>query len=85
MSNSLSEFVLINLNTGAPIALDIAQAPGTSHATYKATIKPGTYAIQAVAGIAAGGAIILKSAQRTEKVSLKNDLHAVFTPLKHHH
>jgi hypothetical protein len=81
--NSLSEFFLINATTGDPVVLDLSQSPGTSHATYTAKLKPGKYAIQAVAGLTAGGAFVLKSAQRTQKVSLKNDLRAVFTPKKH--
>jgi hypothetical protein len=81
-------FFLINEKNDTPIAFDLAQTSGTSHATYTAKLKPGEYAIEAEAGVTGGSAFILKSAaQRTTKVSMKSDVHATFMPpkKKHHH
>ena len=84
--NSASIFVLVNEKTDTAVAFDLAQTTGTSHATYTAKLKPGHYLIEAESGVTAGGAF-LKSAQRTTKASMKNDLVATFTPKKkkHHH
>jgi hypothetical protein len=63
----------------------VSSGAGTSHATFKAALKPGTYEILAFCGVSSPGNVILKSAQRTTKVSLRNEMLAVFTPAKKHH
>jgi hypothetical protein len=83
--NSVSEFELVSAKTNRAVLLDLSSGAGTSHATYKAALKPGTYAILAFCGVSSPGNVILKSAQRTTKVSLKNELRAAFTPAKKHH
>jgi hypothetical protein len=84
-ANSVSEFELVNAKTDQPVVLDVSSGAGTSHATFKAAIKPGTYEIMAFCGVSSPGNVILKSAQRTTKVSLRNEMLAVFTPAKKHH
>ena len=61
---SVSEFVLVNENSGKLVTLDLYSG-GKSHATSRALLKPGKYVVEfAIAGISTGTAgIVLKSGE----------------------
>ncbi len=77
---SVEEFILINLKNNKLVTLDFFE--GThSHATSRALLKPGKYAVEAVAGITGGeGGGILKSQPRSTRTALTLSLHGVFKP-----
>jgi|tagenome__1003787_1003787.scaffolds.fasta_scaffold20648497_1 hypothetical protein len=79
---SISEFVLINLNSGKLVTLDLFE--GTkSHSVSRALLKPGNYGIElAEAGIMGGGSggIALKSQARVSKIARSITLLGEFKP-----
>jgi hypothetical protein len=84
--NAETEFILLNEKTDQEVAFDI-YIGGASHATSRALLKPGTYALEetitAVTG--GGGTLAGKSAQRSTKVTQTAELNGQFKPLKKKH
>jgi hypothetical protein len=77
---SVSEFVLVNENTGKLVTLDLYSG-GKSHSTSRALLKPGKYVVEiAEAGITTGTAgILLKSGQPvSRKIARTIHLSGVF-------
>lgn len=81
--NSLAEFVLVDLNRDQVVALDAFEGDH-SHASSRATLKPGKYAIAMTElGIFSNGGLLTKSGAKSSKVAQTIHLHGEFTPKKH--
>jgi hypothetical protein len=84
--DSETEFILYNEQTDQEVAFEF-YAGGASHATSRALLKPGTYAIEeTITAVTAGGVQPeAKTAQRSTKVAQTVELNGQFKPLKNKH
>jgi len=82
--SAVSIIVLVNIKTGKLVVLDFFQGD-QSHSVSKATIKPGTYAVEeAASGVSAGSAgILLKSGSAPSRAAIATSLKLEFVPFKH--
>jgi len=81
--NSESDFTLYNETKGHEVFFDM-YAGGASHATSRALLKPGSYAVvDTIAAVTAGGIQLeAKTAQRSTRVTQTVELNGQFKPLK---